>query len=166
MASNPKTASTATGYVLHRVYAAEISYTLVDIASEAAIPEDETSLSVRWDWRVLEGREFEVMLAAKVEATKAQPHRATAVLVGVFEAQGSHTTVTFKEFVRRNAAAILFPYVREAISGVSRRGPMAPIELPPLNIAAMADSYSFDETTGAEQLASDPSAREALGLSD
>jgi preprotein translocase subunit SecB len=166
MVSNPEAASTATGYVLHRVYAAEISYNLVDVLAEGSVPEDEASLAVRWDWRVLEGREFEVLLAARVEATKAQPHRVAAVIVGVFEAQGSHTTVGFKDFVRRNAAAILFPYVREVISSVSRRGPIAAIELPPLNIAAMAESYSFEATTGAEQIASDPTTRESLGLSD
>lgn len=162
----PAPSDITTGYLLHAVYASEITYSIVDGSAQEASSDDEAALNVRWDWRVLEGSSFEVLLAVHVHPTKAQPHRVSVVLVGSFEAKGVHSTVGFKDFVRRNAVAILFPYVRETISSVTRRGPLGAVDLPPLNMVALTDGYSFDETTGAGQLRDQPNARALLGLTD
>jgi preprotein translocase subunit SecB len=151
-----------TGYVLHRVYVNEIAYSLFE--PDEALEGVESTVNLKWDWRAVQGRIFEVLLGVRTGPTKVLPHKAEAVLVATFEVQGSTTTVTLEDFVRRNAIALLFPYVREAISSVSRRGPLSAIELPPLNVAAIAENFSFQQSTGARQLATDPELAQQLGV--
>lgn len=58
-------------------------------------------------------------------------------MAGMFECIGETQIPNLDEFGRVNAAAIIFPYVREHISSLSVRAGAGAIILPPVNFAAL-----------------------------
>jgi preprotein translocase subunit SecB len=54
-------------------------------------------------------------------------------MVGVFECVGESELKDYDLFGRVNGAAIIFPYIREHISGLSLKAGLGPIILPPVN---------------------------------
>ena len=55
-------------------------------------------------------------------------------MVGVFECVGESELKDYDLFGRVNGAAIIFPYIREHISGLSLKAGLGPIILPPVNV--------------------------------
>jgi preprotein translocase subunit SecB len=55
------------------------------------------------------------------------------------KATDSTTTVELKEFLGKHAAAILFPFVREAIASFMTKTRFGVILLPPLNVSAIVE---------------------------
>ena len=60
----------------------------------------------------------------------------TVKMAGVFESIGETQIKDYDEFGRVNAAAIIFPYIREHISSLSAKAGIGMIILPPVNFAA------------------------------
>lgn len=56
----------------------------------------------------------------------------TIQMVGMFEKIGD-TELDLEEFGQINAAAIIFPYIREHLTGLSVKAGLGPILLPPIN---------------------------------
>lgn len=61
--------------------------------------------------------------------------RISVKMAGMFECVGDTQIPDYKEFGRVNAAAIIFPYIREHISSLSLKAGLAPLILPPINFA-------------------------------
>src|SRR5690625_1824610 len=68
----------------------------------------------------------------------------TAV-IGVFSLETQDDVEEgFKDTMyKKNALAILYPYVRSLISDLSSKGSLDPIRLPPINIAAMVENNNL-----------------------
>jgi preprotein translocase subunit SecB len=154
------TDTTQTGYILHGVYAVKQSFELT--AATGDYP-DEPPVSFRWDWRIAGENRFEVMLTGIVEPSKEIPQRVEVALIAHFESHGE-VSINFENFALRNATALLFPYLRENISALTRRGPLQPMELPPLNVLNLTSDFDFWATTGGGQISADPTKAEVFGL--
>jgi preprotein translocase subunit SecB len=63
--------------------------------------------------------------------------RFTCSMVGVFSVEGDASNMPLKEFAENNAAALIFPYLREHISSVTSKAGLQPVLLPPTNIMAL-----------------------------
>jgi len=109
-------------------------------------------VEILWDWRRVSERGFEVKLGVNVEAAKEIPERLNVVLVGRFSCVGPGTTSESEEFASINAVAILLPYVREALSSLSGRGPFGAYVLQPINVVEMAKSFDLKRATAARRL--------------
>lgn len=68
-----------------------------------------------------------------------QPYAVTATYLGRFRFGDLPEGLEKESFVERNAAAIMLPFVREAISNLTSRGAYGPLLLPPINVVAMLD---------------------------
>lgn len=76
---------------------------------------------------------------APEEGPSTLPYRVETTFVGRFRIRHLPGNLTLDLFARRNGAAILFPYVREAVSSMTMKGSFGPIQLPPVNIVAMLE---------------------------
>jgi len=54
-------------------------------------------------------------------------------MIGIFECTGETAITNLDEFGRINGAAIIFPYIREHITGISLKAGLGAIILPPAN---------------------------------
>jgi preprotein translocase subunit SecB len=57
-------------------------------------------------------------------------------ILGIFEEQ-KDSAISLKSFSEIQAPALLFPYLREAITSITARSPMGPLILPPTNVLAL-----------------------------
>lgn len=139
------------GFRLLRVYVGQQSYALV---SEGDLPEgeaDEREFGVAWDWTLGDGDKFSIALGVMIEPNNEAPERVEVGVVGEF-AYGNATSVTLRDFVKGNGPAILFPYIRQLVTQLTTAGPVGAFYLPPINMLALLNQYSYEETTGARQL--------------
>jgi len=58
-------------------------------------------------------------------------------MVGIFESVGDNPLMDFEEFGRVNAAAIIFPYIREHITNLSLKAGIGAIFLPTVNFTKL-----------------------------
>lgn len=56
-------------------------------------------------------------------------------MAGIFECVGDTQIKDYNEFGKVNAAAIIFPYIREHISSLALKAGLGPLILPPINFA-------------------------------
>ena len=82
-----------------------------------------------------------VELAIRVEADEnvPQPYNVEVRYRGDFSFGELPEGLSRVSFARTNAAAILFPYVRETISSLTSRGSAGPLILPPVNVVALLE---------------------------
>lgn len=149
------------GFRIKRIVAIGLEFGIED--PEAAA--EKRSLGVQWDWRVSipEEREIEVYLGMRVRGGKKQPANIDVNFVGEFEVTDV-TELSLRQFVQFNAPAMMMPYLREAISSLSSRGPYGTYFVPALNITRMMMDRLFDETIGAGQLRDDPELAALIGI--
>lgn len=69
-----------------------------------------------------------------------------ATIVGRFE-QMPGSSLDLKKFSEVNGPAILFPYLREAVSSVTAKSPIGAVLLPPVNIAALVRGEQLNVQT-------------------
>jgi preprotein translocase subunit SecB len=83
----------------------------------------------------------DVELTVRVEPDEEgrQPYDLSVTYLGRFEFGELPEGLKRESFVQRNAAAIMFPFVREAIGNFTSRGAYGPLLLPPINVVAMLD---------------------------
>lgn len=60
--------------------------------------------------------------------------------VGIFETIKGEENMDMEEYIKSNAAALMFPFVREHIYSITKKAGINPISLPPMNILAMIKS--------------------------
>lgn len=140
------------GYEILQVYALEQHYEVVDAPAEEEAADGEAPLGVSWDWRVLEGPNFEVQLGIEMPPTK-ELHELVRVRFVLRARAGTNLSVPPRDFVCGPAIALLIPYIREAITSMSVRGPIGVRYLNPLNAHGLAAQFDFEQSRGASQLA-------------
>lgn len=138
-----------TGYTLLQVYANAQHLEVKQPHSAAS----EGEFDLGWDWQILGEDAFEVILRIGLHPTKLRHEEARVSICGRFRVNGQPKTVDFRSFVKTQAVAILFPFAREALASLTTRGFYGPFLLPPMNVARLLERSSFDETTGAKQMA-------------
>ncbi len=79
----------------------------------------------------------QVELTGKVQETSTRAFEVNCTVLGQFMVVDGQENMSIEEFLDHNAPALLFPYVREAISNVTMRGGIKPIVLPPINVIAL-----------------------------
>lgn len=84
--------------------------------------------------------ELRVILESNAEA--GQLYDVDVTYWGDFQLGDLPDGLTPDRFARQNAIAIMFPYVREAISSLTGRGSAGPVFLPPINIVALVGHAS------------------------
>lgn len=154
----------ASGYEILQVYAVEQHYEVVtDAPSDEGTADDSESvdppLGVNWDWRVLHDRDFEVQFGIELPPT-AEFHELIRVRFVLRARAGEELSLPPVDFVGGPAISLLLPYIREAVSSMSVRGPLGVRYINPLNARALAEQFSFDESMGAKQLSENPALSE------
>lgn len=64
----------------------------------------------------------------------------SATVEGQFSVQGGSQTVPIEEFSKKQAPAILMPFVREAIASATAKTRFGAVLLPPINVVALAEA--------------------------
>jgi preprotein translocase subunit SecB len=147
----------SSGYEILQVYALEQHYEVVAEVPEGVeeSPGTEEPLGVNWDWRIIEGRDFEVQLGLEMPPT-AELHELLRVRFVLRARAGENLSISPANFVRGPAISVLIPYLREAITSLSARGPIGVRYLNPLNANSLAAQFSFEGSFGGRQLSEDP----------
>ena len=151
------------GYQLQRLYFPELLYSLAD-SDELQDAPIERRVDLGWDWHIVGGRAFEVMLHIALRPTKDRADRVRATLVGVFVAEQEACSVPFDRFVQLHATTLLLPYLRAAVSDLTGKGPLGTYHLPPINVHQLMKDFDITDTIGAGQLRDNPEAALSLGL--
>jgi preprotein translocase subunit SecB len=69
-------------------------------------------------------------------------------MLGIFHIQDEATLpLTVEDFLRINAPALLYPYVREVVSSTTQRSGMKPVYIPVCNFKEMYDKKKEEEKT-------------------
>ena len=155
---------TRSGYLVERVYVGYQEYGLLDPEATPTADRRDRGVQFGWDWRPVGHRKFEVIIDLEIEPAVQAPERAKVRLIGLFEAAADEPSISFLNFVKLNASAILFPFAREVISTMTGRGPYGAFHVHPLNLAAMLKDTSIEGTTGWKYLESNPEFAETFGL--
>ena len=117
------------------------------------VEEQEAVGHVMWDWSVQDDRTFGVALGVVISATKARPEELRVLMTGTFEIKGDERLpLSLKSFVEVGAPTILVPYIREAISSMTGRGPHGAFHLEPMNVRTLLAGTEAEEATGVDQL--------------
>lgn len=151
------------GYLLNRVYAIEQRHVLVE-AESPDVSDDERAVTIGWDWRVEGPRQFSVALTVEVGANRQQPETVSVIVVGEFRAPGEKLSISFANFVRHNAPAILLPYARQLVSSLTAQGPFGAYLLAPINVLSLVKDFDDAQTQGAQQLRTNPQLAAEFGL--
>jgi len=149
-------------FALDRVYALRQSCQPVQETED--LPE-KTDIQFGWNWRVLDPSIFDVAISLVVSPSEERPDAIVAEVVGVFRyVSGEGSGVTFQNFVRENAPAILIPYAREIVSSMTSRSYHGTMYLPPINVHKVFEGISSAGGLGDEQIRGDPMLREQFGI--
>lgn len=143
------------GYSLGGIYASRLWFAAGEPSPDLPTGSDNEGVRVGWDWRVVDGRDFEVKLEFSTEPSQARPDLVHVALVGRFSLNGQGRALDFKQFVQFAAPTILYPYLREAVSEITSRGPHGVLQLEPANLAEGFKVMDPLKTIGAKQLAAD-----------
>lgn len=80
----------------------------------------------------------------KLEET---PFYINAVIIGIFSLEINKDEKNVEQLIedmyKKNAVAILYPYIRSLVSDLSSKGSKPPLTLPPINIAAMMEEENL-----------------------
>ena len=142
-------AAPATGFVLEQVSTLRQRCEAVDSGSVELPAEDNADFG--WDWRWLDEDKFEVALTLELKATVARPEVVAVTLVGRFAVQGKPDKVAPTQFAYGHAPAILFPFVRQVVSGLTTMSPFGPYLLPPVNVAEIMKRFDPTRASAAAQ---------------
>lgn len=137
-------------YAFERVYTNHQSLRV--IAPSESLPAEEPAL-FGWDWRMLSDGHFEVTLQFGLDPSVRRPEEIRVTLSGRFSPVGETQEVPIESFVRFHAPAILMPFVREVVSGLTSRGFFGALLLPPINVQSLMERQDVGETTAAKQSA-------------
>jgi preprotein translocase subunit SecB len=148
----------STGYRLLQVTAISQLYEIVDPEEVEPVEEEVGTVEGKplrsyWDWHLAEGQEFQVLFGVWLLPSQDRPDEARVTYLGRFEIGKDVATIKLKQFAHKNAAAILFPYIRRAISHLTGEGPFGRIDLDPINIVRLMERHHpFEASSGARQL--------------
>lgn len=96
------------------------------LAISPSISIGETDIVVKLTTEIVQSFQERKLVEAKV------------VIIGVFRAEGDGDEKLKENFAAVNAPAILFPYIREAISSASVKSGLPPVLIQPVNFVEMS----------------------------
>jgi preprotein translocase subunit SecB len=96
---------------------------------------------------------FEVTLQFGLDPSVRRPEEIRVTLSGRFAPTGESQEVPIESFVRFHAPAILMPFVREIVTGLTSRGFFGALLLPPINVQSLMERQDVNEATATKQLA-------------
>lgn len=139
---------TPPGYLLHDLVALEQACSRA--AAEADGPE---GITTSWDWNVLGEGRFGVMFGLLVHPTEEVRLRTKVIMLGVFSiiepTEDGDPGPSFRDFCQFGAPAIVFPFLREAVTSMlARADPAHPLVIPPMNMMTVMADMDFDKGTG------------------
>jgi len=82
------------------------------------------------------GKSLYLLLSVSSDSDK-QPFRFSVAYEGVFSFEDMPAPDALERIANINCAAIIFPYVREAIADLTQRAGLQPLHLPPFNFVGM-----------------------------
>lgn len=87
-------------------------------------------------------KDFNVELTTNLNCTKEKKCVANleCTFVGIFEYINGHENMDMDDFVKYNAPALMFPYIREHVSTTTQKAGMTPIYLAPINVVALINT--------------------------
>jgi preprotein translocase subunit SecB len=137
------------GYTFDRVYANHQSLRVVSPSGE--LPPEQPAL-FGWEWRQLEGSHFEVTVQFGLDPSAHRPEEIRVTMNGRFAPVGEKQEVSLDTFVRYHAPAILMPFIREVVSGLTARGFFGALVLPPINVQSLMERQVASTTVTTRQL--------------
>lgn len=163
MSTEPQ--SSESGFSLEHIFFSTLRFEGVTTAPAEKSADDEGFL-VGWDWQILGERRFEVMFGLSFNPTAERPERVKVVAHGRFLVTNPSTELPVPRFASHHAPAILFPFLREAISSLTSKGAIGPLLLDPLNISAVMGDLDPMRSTAGETLRTTPAVGGDYGISD
>jgi preprotein translocase subunit SecB len=124
------------GYALQMIFLPAQHYELLEDSSEY---EDAPVAPIRYgtNWRRIDEENIEIAIRVEIKPTRRRTEYVGVTVVGRFQLLGEALSLPVESFARGNAPAILFPYAREAISGLTGQGPFSAVLLPPMNLTTL-----------------------------
>lgn len=146
------------GYSPLRIFAAHL---LLKVRSPESSASEETPAAFQWNWRFATDDTIDVVFGVKLEATKARSEDVEVLISGTFKLSAS-STIKLDHFVRTNAVATLYPFVREAVSSLTAHGMFGAYLVPLLNTVNLAKRLEMRGTEGHDRLLHDRNLRERI----
>ena len=143
------------GYTLDRVFAQEQTFLGHANSEEFPTSTGDPRAAVAWDWHLVDESRFTVALTLSIEPTRERPETVRVMMLGLFTRVGEVPSVEVLKFVQTHAPAIMMPYVREAVSSLTGRGYYGPVNLPPINVAALMLNFDIEATSGMKRARAD-----------
>lgn len=137
------------GYTFDRVYANHQSLRVVALTD--GLPAEQPAL-FGWDWRMLEEGQFEVTVQFGLDPSDRRPEEIRVTMNGRFAPTGAKQEVPLETFVRYHAPAILMPFIREVVSGLTARGFFGSLLLPPINVQSLMEQQAANVNEAPPQL--------------
>lgn len=122
-----------------------------------------------WDWRWVEDKTFEVRITVAVEPSASRRQYAATNVVGRFRQVTESAQPAIGDFVKLQAVAILLPYARQYLTGLTANSVDGAFYLPTINVAALMHGFDTTKVTAARQEADLPEpkvARSSVGRSN
>lgn len=141
------------GYRLLDLSAALQRYSILDPEDPESNLQEAPSLRLVWDWKLTDDQQFEVFVGVWLIGTKEEPQEVEVRMVGTFTVDGEVQDLELRDFVHTSAPAIMMPYVRDKVTQLTSDGPFGAYYLPIVNVRNLMKGYSYEESTGAAQLA-------------
>lgn len=91
------------------------------------------------------GKEFTVQVRVEMPDGENAPFSFAVEGVGSFALQEEPPENVLESIARINCAAIIFPYIREAIADLTRRAGVPPLHLQPVNFVALKEEKSAEK---------------------
>ena len=133
------------GYAPLRIVAAHLG---MRPATDSDRVEEELPTAFQWNWRFATEDTFDVVFGVKLEASRQRTEEVEALFVGTFQLPEAEPAVKLDQFVRTNAIAAIYPFVREAICSMTSRGYFGAYLLPLLNTVALSRRLEGQDTEG------------------
>lgn len=107
-----------------------------------------TKINVGYDYK--DKKDLVVSVKAMLEEGDNMPFAFSVEAVGVFRFKTQPPEEIIDKVARMNCAAIVFPYVREAVADLTRRSGLTPLHLQPANFVALYEALQSAKLKGSE----------------
>lgn len=123
-------------YTIDRLYAVNLEFKLLSEGDDEFV-DAKSSREILWNWHFQDHARISVVFGLSSTFAGDAVARARAAYACDFSLPEVDPIVPLGSFVRLNAVATLFPYVREALSSLHSRGPFDVPQIQPANIARL-----------------------------
>jgi protein-export chaperone SecB len=134
---------------IHDIRVLKIHFTIGRDQDNPSPEEEREEANIQFNFTAedLGGKEDEISVritqSATLNGSRDHPFSMMIEIGGIFSLDSMPDAEQFERVKYINCNAILFPYLREAVSDICKRGGMPPIFLPPLNFVKMYSNGVF-----------------------